>query len=92
LTPTVGFTDVLLTSQHPEYPAVQRYSTHAATAWSWSTVSCRCCPTNPDGADELADVLRNWQGYIDALRESTMNWSLKLLVRASLDFSEFETD
>jgi hypothetical protein len=52
----------------------------------------RVLPNNPDGADELADVLRCWQGYIDALRESTMNWSLELLVRASLDFSEFETD
>ena len=38
-----------------------------------------------DGADELARLLRDWLGYMDALRESTANWSLELLVQASVD-------
>jgi hypothetical protein len=38
-----------------------------------------------DGADELAGLLRDWLGSMDALRESTANWSLALLVRASVD-------
>jgi hypothetical protein len=38
-----------------------------------------------DGADELATILRNWLGHMDALRESTANWSLDLLVRAAVD-------
>ena len=38
-----------------------------------------------DGADELATTLRNWLGHMDALRESTANWSLALLVRAAVD-------
>jgi hypothetical protein len=29
--------------------------------------------------------LRRWLGYMDALRESTANWPLSLLVRASVD-------
>jgi hypothetical protein len=38
-----------------------------------------------DGADELATTLRNWLGHMDALRESTGNWSLASLVRAAVD-------
>jgi hypothetical protein len=38
-----------------------------------------------DGADQLATTLRNWLGHMDALRESTANWSLALLVRAAVD-------
>jgi hypothetical protein len=38
-----------------------------------------------DGADELAGLLRDWLGQMDALRESTANWSLTLLVQASVD-------
>jgi hypothetical protein len=38
-----------------------------------------------DSADELATILRNWLGHMDALRESTANWSLALLVRAAVD-------
>ncbi|MDT5400213.1 MAG: hypothetical protein QOK33_3444 [Mycobacterium sp.] len=38
-----------------------------------------------DGADELATTLRNWLGHMDALRESTANWSLALLVRVAVD-------
>jgi hypothetical protein len=41
--------------------------------------------TNPDGADELAALLRAWLGNVDALRESTANWTLALLVQASVD-------
>jgi hypothetical protein len=44
---------------------------------------------NADGADELAGVLRDWLGYMDALRESTAGWSLELLVRASVDHLGF---
>ena len=50
----------------------------------------RVSKTEPDGADELGEVLRCWRGYIDALRESTMNWSLGDLVQASADFSMFD--
>ena len=50
----------------------------------------RVSPAAPEGADELAEVLRCWLGYIDALRESTMNWLLSDLVQASLDFSRFD--
>jgi hypothetical protein len=39
-----------------------------------------------DGADGLATILRNWLGHMDALRESTANWSLDLLVRAAVDY------
>ena len=42
-----------------------------------------------DGADELAGLLRGWLGRMDALRESTANWSLELLVRASVDHLGF---
>jgi len=38
-----------------------------------------------DGAEELAALLRAWLGRMDALRESTANWSLALLVQASVD-------
>lgn len=38
-----------------------------------------------DGVEELATILRNWLGHMDALRESTMNWSPALLVRAAID-------
>jgi hypothetical protein len=41
--------------------------------------------SDADGADELAGLLRDWLGYMDALRESTANWSLALLVQASVD-------
>lgn len=40
---------------------------------------------NADGAEELAGLLRGWLGSMDALRESTANWSLALLVRAAVD-------
>jgi hypothetical protein len=45
----------------------------------------RVAVTEPDGADDLARILRDWLGYMDALRESTANWSLPLLVRASIE-------
>ena len=35
--------------------------------------------------DELAELLRRWLGHADALRESTANWSLGLLVRAAVE-------
>ncbi|MDT5070638.1 MAG: hypothetical protein QOK02_6793 [Mycobacterium sp.] len=38
-----------------------------------------------EGADELSGLLRAWLGGMDALRESTANWSLALLVQASVD-------
>jgi hypothetical protein len=44
---------------------------------------------NADGADELADLLRTWLGRMDALRESTANWPLSLLVQASVDHLGF---
>jgi hypothetical protein len=44
---------------------------------------------NAEGADELAELLRTWLGRMDALRESTANWSLSLLVQASVDHLGF---
>jgi hypothetical protein len=38
-----------------------------------------------DGADELARILRQWLGYMDALRESTATWTLPLLLGASIE-------
>jgi hypothetical protein len=45
----------------------------------------RVAASEPDGADDLARILRDWLGYMDALRESTATWSLALLVRASIE-------
>jgi hypothetical protein len=45
--------------------------------------------TVADGADELAELLSTWLRAMDALRESTANWSLELLVRASVDHLGF---
>jgi hypothetical protein len=42
-------------------------------------------PDDVDGADDLARILRHWLGYMDALRESTANWTLPLLLRASIE-------
>jgi hypothetical protein len=42
-------------------------------------------PTDPDGAVELAEVLRRWLGYMDAIRWSTANMELELLVQASVE-------
>ena len=42
-----------------------------------------------DGADELARILRSWLGMMDALRESTAEWSLALLVRAAVEHLGF---
>jgi hypothetical protein len=38
-----------------------------------------------NGVDDLARILRDWLGHMDALRESTANWSLPLLLRASIE-------
>jgi hypothetical protein len=46
--------------------------------------------SNANGADELADLLRTWLGRMDALRESTANWSLSLLVQAAVDHLGFD--
>jgi len=45
----------------------------------------RIASQTPGGPDELAAILRNWLGHMDALRESTGNWSLASLVRAAVD-------
>jgi hypothetical protein len=37
------------------------------------------------GPDELAGLLRAWLNEMDALRESTANWPLALLVEASVE-------
>jgi hypothetical protein len=52
----------------------------------------RPSPENADGADELAEVLSRWLRYMDALRESTANWELSLLVQASVDHLGYTTD
>lgn len=42
-------------------------------------------PANPDGADELAELLRSWLGYMDAIRWSTADMDLPLLLQASTE-------
>jgi hypothetical protein len=42
-------------------------------------------PAGIDGADDLARILHDWLGYMDALRESTANWPLTLLLQASIE-------
>jgi hypothetical protein len=69
------------------FPVVQGYSTQAASDWRSLTARCRCQRPNPTAPTSSP---RCWLGYIDALRESTMNWSLGDLVQASADFSMFD--
>jgi hypothetical protein len=45
----------------------------------------RVSPADPHGAEELAEILRRWLGYMDAIRESTVDWDLPLLVKASAE-------
>jgi hypothetical protein len=45
----------------------------------------RVSPANPDGADELAELLRSWLGYMDAIRWSTADMDLPLLLQASTE-------
>jgi hypothetical protein len=45
----------------------------------------RVAPGQAASADDLARILRDWLGHMDALRESTANWSLPLLLRASIE-------
>jgi hypothetical protein len=42
-------------------------------------------PSDPDGAVELAEILRRWLGYMDAIRWSTADMELELLVQASVE-------
>jgi hypothetical protein len=42
-------------------------------------------PSDSDGAVELAEVLRRWLGYMDAIRWSTADMELELLVQASVE-------
>ena len=41
--------------------------------------------TNPDGVQELAALLRNWLGYMDAVRWSTADMTLPWLLKASVE-------
>lgn len=45
----------------------------------------RMSSSDPDGAVELAEVLRRWLGYMDAIRWSTADMELQLLVQASVE-------
>jgi hypothetical protein len=45
----------------------------------------RVSATNPDGAQELAELLRGWLGYMDAIRWSTADMELPLLLQASTE-------
>jgi hypothetical protein len=38
-----------------------------------------------NGDDELAEILRSWLGYMDAIRGSTVDWPLHMLVRCSVE-------
>ncbi|HEY9302670.1 MAG TPA: hypothetical protein VIO95_00085 [Mycobacterium sp.] len=42
-------------------------------------------PANPDGAEELAGILRGWLGYMDAIRWSVADMELPLLLQASTE-------
>ena len=41
--------------------------------------------TNPDCAQELAGLLRNWLGYMDAVRWSTADMTLPWLLKAAVE-------
>jgi hypothetical protein len=45
----------------------------------------RVSRSDPDGAGELAEILRRWLGYMDAIRWSTADMELELLVQASVE-------
>ena len=45
----------------------------------------RASPTDPDGSEELADLLRNWLGYMDAIRWSVADTPLPDLLEQCLD-------
>ncbi|MGA8547453.1 MAG: hypothetical protein WB785_19645 [Mycobacterium sp.] len=41
--------------------------------------------TNARGAEELAEILRRWLGHMDAIRWSTADMELPLLLQASAE-------
>ena len=45
----------------------------------------RVSPADRDGAEELAELLRGWLGYMDAIRWSVADWDLPLLLQASVE-------
>jgi hypothetical protein len=45
----------------------------------------RVSAVDPHGAEELASILRNWLGYMDAIRWSTADMELPLLLQASVE-------
>jgi hypothetical protein len=45
----------------------------------------RMSSSDPDGAAELAAVLRQWLGYMDAIRWSTADMALPILLEASVE-------
>lgn len=45
----------------------------------------RVSPADPDGAEELAGILRGWLGYMAAIRWSTVEMDLPLLLQASTE-------
>jgi hypothetical protein len=68
---------------------------HTADADVYDAHGSRLTPT-PHGLEvtsvepeELARLLRRWLGRVDAIRESTANWPLWLLVHAAVEHAGY---